>query len=259
MDREPTRALEVAAIEGIGEVEEGAPLGELLADAAAATGPALADGEIVVVSHKVVSKAEGRVRSLELVRPSPEAERLAGEIGRDPRLVDVVLGESRRIVRAEPRVLVTEHSSGWICANAGVDASNAGADDTVILLPEDPDASARRIRAEMARATDARPGVIVADTFGRPWRIGQTDVAIGAAGVRPVDQWAGRTDAYGRELVATSIATADELAAAASLVRPKDAGLPAAVVRGAAHAWTAEDGPGAAAAIQRPADEDLFR
>ena len=247
------------AIPGIGEVAEGERIGSTLTAAADRAGYSLAGDDVIVVSQKVVSKAEGRVRRLSEVEPGDTAVELAARIHRDPRLVELVLAESRRIVRADPRVLITEHTSGWICANAGIDASNAPAEGTVILLPEDADASARRIRAEIEAACGARPGVIVADTFGRPWRLGQTDVAIGAAGVRPVDDWAGRTDARGRELVATAIATADELAAAASLVRPKDAGLPAAMIRGALGVRTEEDGPGAAAALQRSADEDLFR
>jgi coenzyme F420-0:L-glutamate ligase/coenzyme F420-1:gamma-L-glutamate ligase len=248
-------SIAIVAPPGIGEVATGASVGSIVAEAAGR----IADDDIVVVSQKIVSKAEGRVRALAEVEPGADAAELAARIDRDPRLVELILSESRRIVRADPRVLITEHNSGWICANAGVDASNAPDDDVVILLPEDADASARRIRAEIEAALGTRPGVIVADTFGRPWRVGQTDVAIGAAGVRVVDDWTGRSDAGGRELVATSIATADELAAAASLVRPKDAELPVAVISGAIGARTEEDGPGAAAALQRPSDEDLFR
>ena len=259
MEPEPGETVDIHALEGIGEVNEGDAVGTLIAEAAALMSLPLADDDIVVVSQKVVSKAEGRVRSLAGIEPGERATQLAAEIDRDARLIELVLAESRRVVRADARVLITEHNSGWICANSGIDSSNAPGPDTVILLPEDSDASARRIRGEIAGAAGVRPGVIVADTFGRPWRMGQTDVAIGAAGVRTVDDWVGRDDAYGRELRATQIATADELAAAASLARAKDSGRPAAVVRGAAGARTEADGPGAAATIQRPADDDLFR
>jgi coenzyme F420-0:L-glutamate ligase / coenzyme F420-1:gamma-L-glutamate ligase len=252
-------ALAIRPLAKIGEITRGEVLGATIAGAADRAGDSLAGDDIVVVSQKVVSKAEGRVRRLSAVVPGERATRMAAEIDRDPRLIELVLLESRRIVRADPRVLIAEHSSGWICANAGIDASNSPDEDSVILLPQDADASARRIRAEIEGASGVRPGVIVADTFGRPWRLGQTDVAIGAAGVRTLDDWTGRNDANGRELVATAIATADELAAAAALVRPKDAGLPVAVIRGAAEARTEEDGPGAAATIQRPSGEDLFR
>jgi coenzyme F420-0:L-glutamate ligase/coenzyme F420-1:gamma-L-glutamate ligase len=259
MEPEPGETVEIHALEGIGEVSEGDAVGALVAEAAEGVGRPLADDDVVVVSQKVVSKAEGRTRSLTEVKPGERAAQLASDLDRDPRLVELVLMESRRVVRADPRVLITEHNSGWICANSGIDSSNAPDPDSVILLPEDSDASARRIRSEIESKAGVRPGVIVADTFGRPWRIGQTDVAIGAAGVRTVDDWVGRDDAYGRELKATQIATADELAAAASLARAKDSGQPVAVIRGAAGARTEDDGPGAAATIQRSADDDLFR
>jgi coenzyme F420-0:L-glutamate ligase / coenzyme F420-1:gamma-L-glutamate ligase len=251
--------LEIAALPGLPEIAEGDRVGQLIADAAAAAGPPLADGEIVVISQKVVSKAEGRVRELAAVEPGGEAIQLATLTERDPRLVELVLGEARRVVRATPAALIVETRGGWVCANAGIDASNLPQDGTVALLPVDADISARRIRAEIAAGRGGRPGVVIADSFGRPWRLGQSDVAIGCAGVVAMDDWRGSRDAHGRELAATAIAVADQLAAAADLARTKDAGVPATVIRGAERLWTADDGAGAAAALQRPAADDLFR
>ncbi|HEX6115710.1 MAG TPA: coenzyme F420-0:L-glutamate ligase [Solirubrobacterales bacterium] len=245
--------MEVVAVEGLPEVEPGAALGALLA---AAAEPAA--GDVLVVSQKVVSKAEGRVVDLASITPGERASELAAKHGKDPRVVELVLRESRRIVRAERGVLIAETNGGWICANAGIDSSNVGGADAVALLPEDADSSARRLRSEIEVACGARPAVVVADSFGRPWRLGQADVAIGCAGLAPLDDWRGRTDRDGRELEATEIAIADQAAAAADLVRAKDAGVPAALIRGLGRFVTAADGPGAAA-IQRPAGEDLFR
>lgn len=249
----------IVAVPGIGEVGEADRVGALVAGAAASAGLGLGDDDIVCISQKAVSKAEGRVRSLADVEPSARARELAAELGKDPRMVELVLGESRRVVRAEHGVLIVETHGGWICANAGIDASNVPGADEVALLPLDADVSARRLRTEITAACGARPGVVVSDSFGRPWRNGQTDVAIGCAGVVVVDDWRGRSDAYGRELAATAIATADELACAADLARDKVSGSPAILIRGAAHLRTDDDGPGAAAAIQRLGAEDLFR
>ncbi len=252
-------SLEVVAVPGIAEVAGGDSVGLLVAEATASAGLALGDDDIVCISQKVVSKAEGRVRSLGEVEPSPRAHELGAKLGKDPRLVELVLGEARRIVRAEHGVLIVETHAGWICANAGIDASNLPGDAEVALLPLDADASARRIRGEISAESGSRPGVIVSDSFGRPWRNGQAEVAIGCAGVVAVDDWRGRSDAHGRELAATAIANADQLAAAADLARDKTSGTPAVVIRGAAHLRTGDDGPGAAAALQRPGGEDLFR
>jgi coenzyme F420-0:L-glutamate ligase / coenzyme F420-1:gamma-L-glutamate ligase len=254
-----TGRLEAIALDGLPEVREGDSLGGLIAKGAAVAGDGLADGAIVVISHKVVSKAEGRMRQLAAVQPSDRARELAAEVDRDPRLVELVLAESRRVVRATKAVLITETNAGWICANAGIDASNLEEDGLVALLPVDADASARRIRAEIEAALGTRPGVVIADSFGRPWRHGQAEVAIGCAGVVAIDDWRGRTDAHGRPLAATAIAVADQLAGAADLVRTKDSGHPVVVVRGAERVWTADDGPGAAAQLQRAAADDLFR
>ena len=224
---------------------------------AGATPPDLADGDVLVVAHKVVSKAEGRLRSLQGVRPGQRAREIAARHGRDPRLVQVVLDESTRVLRAERGVLVCETRHGFVCANAGVDLSNALGDEAV-MLPLDPDASARDLRRQIAKVRGVRPGVLVTDTFGRAWRLGQTDVAIGAAGVAVLDDWRGRLDAQGRDLRATRIAAGDALAGAAELVRRKDSHEPVVLARGVERFVTQEDGPGAAALL-RPPEEDLFR
>ena len=245
--------MEVLAVEGLPEIAAGAELGALLAAAAEP-----ADGDVLVVSQKIVSKAEGRVVKLASVEPGERATELAAEHDKDARVVELVLRESRRIVRAEHGVLITETNGGWICANAGIDASNLESDGWVALLPEDADASAKAIRAAISKAGGTSPGVVIADSFGRPWRLGQADVAIGCAGVVPIDDWRGRPDRGGRELSATMVANADQVAAAADLVREKDSGVPGAVIAGLDRMITAEDGPGAAA-LRRPEGEDLFR
>jgi coenzyme F420-0:L-glutamate ligase/coenzyme F420-1:gamma-L-glutamate ligase len=245
--------LRVIPVTGLPEVTEGMRIGELLAERIG-----LADEDVVVVSQKIVSKAEGRVRKLSSVLPGAEARRLAAVLGKEPALVELILEESREVLRAERSVLIVETRHGLVCANAGIDSSNLPEPDTVCLLPEDPDASARRIRAEIAAATGAAVGVVVSDSFGRAWRLGQAEVAIGCAGLRPLDDWRGRADASGRELAATAIAVADEAAAAADLIRDKASGVPAAVVRGLGRFVTSDDGPGAAT-LRRPHDEDLFR
>ena len=247
------RELRVRPLNGIGEIGDGDDLGAMVANAASPD-----DEEVVVLSQKIVSKAEGRLRRLADVKVSERASELAELTGKDPALVELILAESRSVVRAEPGVLITETGSGWVCANAGIDASNLPEPGWVALLPEDADASARRIRAEMREAVGAAPAVVIADSFGRPWRLGQADVAIGCAGLEPLDDWRGRADRSGSELAATRISIADEVAAAADLVRDKDSGIPGAVITGLGHLVTAEDGPGARAQ-QRPTGDDLFR
>jgi coenzyme F420-0:L-glutamate ligase / coenzyme F420-1:gamma-L-glutamate ligase len=253
-----SRPLEVLPVHGLPEIAAGDPVGELIARGLASVGVEPAAGDIVAVAQKAVSKAEGRVRALEDVAPGRNARRLAKRLGKDPRLVELILSESRRMVRAERDLLVVETLSGWICANAGIDGSNVRGTDRVTLLPEDSDASARRIRAEIGAAAGVRPAVLISDSFGRPWRLGQADVAIGCAGLAPLDDWRGRRDNEGRALAATVVAVADEVAAAADLVRGKDTGVPACLVRGLGRFVSAEDGVGARA-IQRPEAEDLFR
>jgi len=245
--------LRVIPIHGLPEVEEGAVLGEEVARAAE-----LRDGDVLVLAQKIVSKAEGRVRHLSSVEPGPEARRLAAELGKEPTLVELVLAESREVLRAERGVLIVETHQGFVCANAGIDTSSLPEPGTASLLPEDPDGSARRIRTEIREAAGVAPAVIVADSFGRAWRLGQAEVAIGCAGIAPLDDWRGRRDAEGRELQATLIAVADQAAAAADLVRDKASRVPAAIVRGVERFVSDNDGPGAAA-LRRPRDEDLFR
>ena len=212
---------------------------------------------MLVVAHKVVSKAEGRLRPLDEVEPSERAVELAEPHGKDPRHVQVVLDESAELLRAERGVIVSVTRHGFVCANAGVDASNVPA-GTLVLLPLDPDASARALRARIGELRGVRPAVLVTDSFGRAWRTGQTDVAIGAAGLVAVDDWRGRRDALGRELNATAIAVADAVAGAADLARTKDSRRPAVLVRGLAHLVAEADGPGAAP-LRRDPDQDLFR
>jgi coenzyme F420-0:L-glutamate ligase/coenzyme F420-1:gamma-L-glutamate ligase len=246
--------LTASPIEGLGEISPGADLAELIANAA----PALRDGDVVVIAHKAVSKSEGAVRSLGDVQPGPRALELAAEHAKDARLVQVILDQSRSIVRARRGVLICETLHGFVCANAGVDASNVPGHDLVVVLPADPDDSARALRRRFRELTGVAPAVLITDSFGRAWRVGQCDVAIGCAGLIPAEDWRGRSDANGRELRATLIAVADELAAAADLARRKDGGCPAVLIRGAGHLVRAEDGPGALALI-RGAEHDLFR
>ena len=235
-------------------MRSGDDLGELIAVAAP---PDLDDGDIVVVAHKVVSKAEGRVRRLADVSPGEGALELASAQGKDPRAVQVVLDESASVLRAERGVMICETHHGFVCANAGVDASNASATDELVLLPLDPDESARQLRARIGALRGSRPAIVVSDSFGRAWRIGQTDVAIGAAGLKPIDDWVGRYDASGRELRATAIAVADSVAAAADLARTKNSREPAVLVRGLMSVVMEEDGPGAAT-LRRERVLDLF-
>jgi coenzyme F420-0:L-glutamate ligase/coenzyme F420-1:gamma-L-glutamate ligase len=211
------------------------------------------------VAHKVVSKAEGRLRILSDVAPGERARALAAEHRKDPRLVQVVLDESAEVIRAVGGTLICVTHHGFVCANAGVDQSNAsGEDGEVVLLPEQPDRSAAALRSGIEAARRVRPAVVIADSFGRAWRLGQTDVAIGAAGLAPLDQWIGRADAFGRELHVTSIAVADSIAAAADLARAKDSLEPVVLVQGLGRFVTDEDGPGAGA-LRRPPEQDLFR
>jgi coenzyme F420-0:L-glutamate ligase/coenzyme F420-1:gamma-L-glutamate ligase len=246
--------LSARALDDLPEIAAGMNLGALIAERAE-----LRAGDVVVVAHKAVSKAEGRVRQLADVTPGPRAAELAAAQDKDPRHVQVVLDEAAELLRAERGVLICVTRHGFVCANAGVDASNAAA-GSLILLPVDPDASARALRARLHELTGVAPGVVVTDSFGRAWRHGQTDVAIGVAGLAPLEDWRGRSDSAGRELRATWIAVADQLAAAADLSRSKDSRQPVIVVRGLdRHVLDAgDDGPGAAALL-RPASEDLFR
>jgi coenzyme F420-0:L-glutamate ligase/coenzyme F420-1:gamma-L-glutamate ligase len=232
-----------------GEIPAGADLGALLAAAA----PPLQHGDVVVVTHKAVAKAEGRTVRLADVEPSPFARTLAGPDG-DARHVEVVLRQSRRIVRTRGSLVIAETAHGFVCANAGVDRSNAPEQDSVVLLPEEPDISATWLRAALERRSGARVAVVVSDTFGRAWRVGLVGVAIGVSGLRPLLDLRGGRDATGYELQATTIAAADALAAVGDLVMGKTAGTPAALVRG-----YGADGEGTAAELVRDPGDDLFR
>jgi coenzyme F420-0:L-glutamate ligase / coenzyme F420-1:gamma-L-glutamate ligase len=239
---------------GVPRIAAGDDLAAEIARAAERGGVALRSG-VVVVCQKVVSKQEGRVVELASVAPGAEAARIAAEDGKDPHQIEVILRETKRIVRRGHGVLITETHHGFVCANAGVDLSNAPADGYAVLLPVDPDASARRLRTELLAHGAAAPlGVVVSDTFGRPWREGLVDLAIGSAGFRPLDDWRGRSDLRGRELTVTVNATADQLAAAAGLLMAKDAGIPAVFVAG-----VTLEGDGSARELVRNASIDLFR
>jgi coenzyme F420-0:L-glutamate ligase/coenzyme F420-1:gamma-L-glutamate ligase len=241
------RGLRILPVEGVPEVTEGDDVAAHIAAAAE-----LEDGDVVVVAQKVVSKAEGRVVRLDDVAPSPDAAAMAGE--HDARQLEVVLREAARIVRRRDGFVIAETRHGFVCASAGVDASNAPEPGTVVLLPRDPDASAVRLRRRLRELTGRTVGVIVSDSFGRAWRQGTTDVAIGAAGVPVLVDLRGQRDRVGYELHATAIGVADEIAGAAELVMGKTAGIPAAVVRG-----LALEGDGAARDLVMPAERDLFR
>jgi coenzyme F420-0:L-glutamate ligase/coenzyme F420-1:gamma-L-glutamate ligase len=238
---------------GLPELRPGDDLAALLAAAAARLPGGLGPEDVVAIAHKVVSKAEGRIVALADVSPGPRARALAAELGKDPRHVEVVLSESAQVVRADAGRLICRTRHGFVCANAGVDASNATDPETLILLPLDPDGSARALRA----ALPGRPAVVITDSFGRAWRNGQCEVAIGCAGLAPLEDWRGLPDTAGREMRATVIAIADEAAAAADLARAKDSREPAIRVRGLGRHVTAGDGPGVAALV-RPPEDDLF-
>jgi coenzyme F420-0:L-glutamate ligase / coenzyme F420-1:gamma-L-glutamate ligase len=223
----------------------------------------LGDDHIVVVAQKAVSKAEGATVALADVRPGAQALEIAAAAAahgqeKDPRAVQVVLDQSAEVVRSERGVLICRTHTGLVCANAGVDASNAAEPETLIVLPADPDASARRLRTRLHELSGARPGVIVTDSFGRAWRNGQCDTAIGCAGVQPLEDWRGRADSVGRELSATLIAVADAISAGADLARTKDSREPVVIVEGLGRLVTDEDGPGVAALV-RAREDDLFR
>lgn len=247
--------ISAVALQGVPAIAPGDDLAALLADAAPAD---LAGGDVLVVAQKAVSKAEGRIVRLADVVPSEHAVELAGRLEKDPRAVHVVLGESTDVVRAVRGVLIVRTHHGYVCANAGVDASNAPGDDALVLLPVDPDGSARALRARLHELRGVAPAVVISDSFGRAWRRGQCDVALGAAGLVALDDWTGRVDNEGRELRATQVAVADQVAAAADLARAKDSREPAVLVRGLERFVRAEDGPGAVAGLIRAREEDLF-
>ncbi len=246
-----TDEIRVIPLRGIPELEEGDDLGALLVAAAERVGGFEA-GDIVVVAQKAVSKVEGRVVHLSEVEPSPRARELAGDD--DPRRLEVILGESREIIRVRRTLVIAETRHGFVCASAGVDASNAKGPETLILLPLDPDASAHLLRDRIRELTGVIAGLVVSDSFGRAWRRGTTDVALGVAGLTPLLDLKGQRDSVGYELLATEVAVADEIAGAAELVMGKIEGVPAAIVRG----MTAE-GDGRGTDLLMPRERDLFR
>jgi coenzyme F420-0:L-glutamate ligase / coenzyme F420-1:gamma-L-glutamate ligase len=247
--------LSIIPVHGLPEVRPKDDLVGLLQKALASIGEGLRDGDVLVFAQKVVSKSEGRLVRLSDVVPSERALAMARESGKDPRQLEVVLGETKKIIRWERGVLISETHHGFVCANAGVDRSNAGAPDTVVLLPVDPDASASRIRELIADRAGPTVAVVITDTFGRAWREGHTNVAIGIAGLPALKRYVGQRDPEGYELRVTEIAVADEIAAAAELVMGKLDRCPVAIVRG----LTFEDSDETAQEYVRPAARDMFR
>ena len=246
-----TNELRVVPLRGVPELEEGDDLGAFLADAGARAG-GFEDDDVLVVAQKAVSKVEGRVVELAAIEPSDRARELAGDA--DPRRTEVILREAREIVRARPPLVIAETRHGFVCASAGVDASNAKGPDTLVLLPVDPDGSATTLRDALRERTGVEVGVIVSDSFGRAWRRGTTDVALGVAGVAALVDLSGQRDSTGYELHATEIAVADEIAGAAQLVMGKTSGIPAAIVRG-----LRLRGDGRGSDLVMPRERDLFR
>jgi coenzyme F420-0:L-glutamate ligase/coenzyme F420-1:gamma-L-glutamate ligase len=244
--------LEILPVAGIPEVRPGDDLSALILRAA---GRDLRAGDVLVVTHKVVSKAEGRLVDLHRVEPSTLAKGFAGRYEKDARQIEVVLRESRRIVRMDRGVIISETHHGFVCANAGVDASNVPDRETVCLLPLDPDASAAKLRAALTERLGFDLAVLVTDSFGRPWRFGITDVAIGVSGMEPLADYRGQSDPHGRPMEASVLAVADELASAAELVTGKTDGIPAAIVRG----YPYEPAPGTAGDLLMPPERDMFR
>src|ERR1700684_291706 len=249
------RSVTFTAIEGIPLIGPGDNLGGLICSAMAASDLKVASGDILVVCQKIISKAEGRVRELADIEPSPLARAYAARCEKDPRAVELVLRQTSRIVRMDHGVLIVETGPGWVCANAGIDESNSMADGRAILLPEDADRSAARIREEIRKISGVEIALLVTDTFGRPWRDGLTEVCLGIAGMNPLLDLRGTSDLSGRELHHTVIAIADEIAAGAGLLMPKAGAIPAVLVRG----YSYEPCEGSAKVLVRPAEADLFR
>jgi coenzyme F420-0:L-glutamate ligase / coenzyme F420-1:gamma-L-glutamate ligase len=249
------KRLELLGLDGLGEIRAGDSIGVLICDCCARQQISIQDNDILVVAQKIVSKAEGQLRSLAGVTPSARAFELGRELSKDPELVEFILGESRRIVRSGGRALIVETHHGFVCANAGVDQSNVGLQQ-ITLLPKDPDRSASELRRTIYQRTGKRVAVILSDSFGRPWRLGTVDVAIGVAGIAPIKDERGVHDRYGYELKAAVAAVADELAAAAELVMGKRDNVPVVLVRGY-DVQIKEDG--SARELLRPEAEDLFR
>jgi coenzyme F420-0:L-glutamate ligase/coenzyme F420-1:gamma-L-glutamate ligase len=248
-------SLQIIGLKTLPEIRPGDDLARLVAEAAEREGAGIQSGDVIVLAQKIVSKAEGRIVNLARVAPSPLARAWARKVRNDPRLIEVVLRESRRILRMDERVMIAETSHGFVCANAGVDHSGVAGRHHVTCLPADPDASARRFAAGIRRRLGVKVAAIVSDTFGRPWRLGLVNVAIGAAGLRVLEDLRGTRDAHGHRLRATILAVADELAAAAGLAMGKRERVPAVILRGAAY----HTGKDRARQLIRPANEDMFR
>lgn len=246
------RRVEVIPVEGLPEVRPGDDLDGLVAEA---VGGVLRAGDVLVVTHKVMSKAEGRLVDLGTVQPSPLAKEYAARWGKDPRQIEVVFRESRRIVRMDRGVVISETRHGFVCANAGVDASNVPGAETVCLLPVDPDRSAARLREALRLRLGVEAPVVVSDSFGRAWRFGITDVAIGVSGMDPLADYRGQNDPHGYPMEASVLAVADELAAAAELVMGKTDGVPLAIVRG----YEYGRGEGTGQDLLMPPERDMFR
>ena len=247
--------IEIRGLTSLPEIRAGADLTAAILAACRQESFEPEDGDVFVVTQKIVSKAEGRTMDLRDVAPSPLAEGFARSANKDPRVVEIALREASRIVRMDRGVLITETRHGFVCANSGVDASNVGGFDTVTLLPEDPDASARRLREELEAETGRRFAVILSDTFGRPWRDGVTNIAIGVSGMKALVDYRGQTDPQGRSLATTVVAVADELASAAELVMGKLDGIPVAILRG----YPFQPGGDGAKPLLRAREHDLFR
>jgi coenzyme F420-0:L-glutamate ligase/coenzyme F420-1:gamma-L-glutamate ligase len=252
---EAPRRIEIVALRGLPEIRPGDDLAALALDGCAREGARPRDGDVFAFTQKVISKSEGRIVSLAGVSPSELASRFASESGKDPRLVELVLREALRVVRMDRGVLITETSHGFVCANSGIDTSNLESEDTVCLLPQDPDRSAARLRDVLYERTGKRLAVIVTDTFGRPWREGQVNVAIGVSGMEPLADYRGREDSRGRKLLASEIAVADEIASAAELVMGKLDRVPVALVRG----FPFRAGESGIRPLLRIPERDLFR
>lgn len=253
--------LSITPLRGMPLFSPGMAIAEELVRAADRSDDGFREGDVVVIAQKIVSKSEGRIVALKNVSPDARAKSLARQTGRPPEVTQLILQESSEILRATPAAIIARHRTGHVLANAGIDASNVEGGDsgTVLLWPVDPDASARSLRADLARLTGVRPAVVIADSLGRAWRVGTCGTAIGCAGVAALEDQRGQRDLYGRILQATVIAVADSLAAAAVLAMGEGAeGTPAAIVRGAGRRVTDEDGPGAVAGL-RPIEQDMFR
>jgi coenzyme F420-0:L-glutamate ligase / coenzyme F420-1:gamma-L-glutamate ligase len=242
--------IEIVALSSLPEVRRGDDLAVLIREAAAHEGEIVDSSVVLAVAQKIVSKAEGAVVDLREIRPSALARSWAAEWSKDARLIELILTQSKRIVKMDRGVLIAETLGGFVCANAGVDQSNVEGDDFATVLPDDPDASARQLRASLGCGA-----VLITDTFGRPWREGLVDIAIGVAGLDPLDDRRGRTDRHGRKLASTIVAVADQLAAGAGLLMPKAAGCPAVLIRG--FPW--QPAEGSARSLLRKPDQDLFR